>query len=257
MNSPLATIYIPSPFHSGPRQQKIKGVAIHCTAGKTTAEALGNWFQREGLDASSNYGIGYDGSIGCYVDEANRSWCTSNGNVDNACVTIEVSTDSTPPYKCTAASYVALIKLLTDICLRNDIDSLKWEGDKSLMFNWDKQNMVVHRWCAAKACPGDYLYSLHPQIAKDVNAALTAARKNAEASKVDEGYEQWKAYYERYRASKSDMPDWAESEIAEAIKDGITDGERPLAPVNRVEAALMIFRAVKKYLSHLKEDDGK
>ena len=32
--------------------------------------------------------------------------------------------------------------------------------------------MTVHRWFAATLCPGDYLYNLHGQIAKDVNAQL-------------------------------------------------------------------------------------
>ena len=39
----------------------------------------------------------------------------------------------------------------------------------------DKQNMTVHRWFANKACPGDYLYNLHPQIAAQVNERLGAA----------------------------------------------------------------------------------
>ena len=32
--------------------------------------------------------------------------------------------------------------------------------------------MTVHRWFAAKACPGDYLYNLHPWIADEVNTRL-------------------------------------------------------------------------------------
>lgn len=35
--------------------------------------------------------------------------------------------------------------------------------------------MTVHRWFANKACPGDYLYNLHPQIAAQVNERLGAA----------------------------------------------------------------------------------
>ena len=33
-------------------------------------------------------------------------------------------------------------------------------------------NMTVHRDYANKSCPGDYLYNLHGQIAKEVNAQL-------------------------------------------------------------------------------------
>ena len=33
--------------------------------------------------------------------------------------------------------------------------------------------MTVHRWFANKACPGDYLYKRHGQIASEVNSKLT------------------------------------------------------------------------------------
>ena len=62
--------------------------------------------------------------------------------------------------------------MCVDICKRNNIKELKWKGDKSLIGQVDKQNMTVHRWFAAKDCPGDYLYNLHGQIAAEVNARL-------------------------------------------------------------------------------------
>ena len=75
-------------------------------------------------------------------------------------------------YKVNDAAYKSLIKLLVDICKRNNIKELKWKADKSLIGQVDKQNMTVHRWFANKSCPGDYLYNLHGQIAKEVNAQL-------------------------------------------------------------------------------------
>jgi len=63
--------------------------------------------------------------------------------------------------------------LLVDICQRNPgIKRLKWQGDKSLIGQVDKQNMTVHRWFANKACPGDYLYNRHGEIAAEVNRRL-------------------------------------------------------------------------------------
>lgn len=41
-----------------------------------------------------------------------------------------------------------------------------------MTYRIDKQNMTVHRWFAAKACPGDYLYNLHSDIADKVNSKL-------------------------------------------------------------------------------------
>lgn len=48
-----------------------------------------------------------------------------------------------------------------------------WSGNASDRVNHRNGcNMTVHRDFANKACPGDYLYSLHPWIAEEVNKAL-------------------------------------------------------------------------------------
>ena len=175
-NSPLATYKKISPNKNSPRNHKIDTVSIHCVVGQFTAKEILNMSHFVKYDpskgASCNYAVGNDGSIGLGVDEKDRSWCTSSGSNDNRAVTIEVASDTKPPYKVTDKAYLALIDLLVDICKRNDIKELKWKGDKSLIGNPDKQNMTVHRWFANKDCPGDYLYSRHGSIAKSVNARL-------------------------------------------------------------------------------------
>ena len=117
-----------------------------------------------------------------YVEEKDRSWCSSNAANDNRAITIEVASDKTHPYAVKDVVYQSLINLLVDICKRNDIKELKWQGDKSLVGQVDKQNMTVHRWFANKACPGDYLYSRHGQIAEEVNNRLGVAKKNTSKS---------------------------------------------------------------------------
>jgi hypothetical protein len=47
--------------------------------------------------------------------------------------------------------------------------------------------MTVHRWFAAKACPGDYLYSKHPYIANEVNKLLGAATAPSTTPSVPTG----------------------------------------------------------------------
>lgn len=174
-NSPLVSYTKISPNRNTPRNHRIDTISIHCTAGQCSAESLGSIFASSARRASSNYGIGSDGRIGMYCEEKDRSWCTSSPSNDNRAITIEVSSDATHPYKVTSAAYKSLINLLVDICKRNPgICTLKWRGDKSLIGQVDKQNMTVHRWFANKACPGDYLYNLHGQIAKEVNARLGA-----------------------------------------------------------------------------------
>jgi hypothetical protein len=135
--------------------------------------------------------IGKDGRIALIVDEADRSWCTSNRDNDHRAITIEVASGNKHPYTVTAAAYESLINLLVDICKRNPgIGELRWKADKSLIGHPEKQNMTVHRWFANKACPGEYLYSRHSQIAAEVNKRLKPEPeevKNVSAQTIREG----------------------------------------------------------------------
>lgn len=171
-NSPLVNYTKISPNKSCPRNHKIDTITIHCVVGQVTAERLGDIFAPSSRQASSNYGVDKDGRIGMYVEEKDRSWCSSNSANDNRAITIEVASDTKAPYAVTDKALAALIKLCADICKRNGIKELKWKADKSLIGQVDKQNMTVHRWFANKSCPGDYLYERHGYIASEVNKLL-------------------------------------------------------------------------------------
>lgn len=171
-NSPLVTYTRITNNKTSPRNHVIDTITIHCIVGQWTAKQGCDYFATTKHQCSANYVVGKDGSIGLSVDEKDRSWCSSNGANDHRAITIEVASDTTSPYKVTDAAYKSLINLLVDICQRNNIKELKWKADKSLIGQVDKQNMTVHRWFANKACPGDYLYNLHSQIAKEVNERL-------------------------------------------------------------------------------------
>lgn len=192
-NSPLVNYTLISPNKNSPRNHTIDTITIHCTAGQCTVESLGKMFYSPERMASSNYGIGYDGRIGMYVEEKDRSWCSggyttvngekvpirvngiSGSDNDHRAITIEVASDNTYPYAVTDKAYNALIELVADICKRNNIKKLLWKGDKSLVGNIARQNMTVHRWFANKACPGDYLYTRHSAIASEVNKRLSTS----------------------------------------------------------------------------------
>ena len=171
-NSPLVSYTKISPNKTSPRNHKIDTITIHCVVGQCSVETLGDIFAPTSRQASSNYGIGKDGRIGMYVEEKDRSWCSSNAANDHRAITIEVASDTKHPYAVNNKAYAALIDLLVDICQRNDIKELKWKADKSLIGQVDKQNMTVHRWFANKSCPGDYLYERHAEIAEAVNKRL-------------------------------------------------------------------------------------
>lgn len=175
-NSNLVTYTKLSPNRTKPRNHVIDTITIHSFVGQVTAKQGCNAsaFVKYNpiTGASCNYVVGHDGSIGLCVDEANRSWCSSKPSNDHRAITIEVASDTKPPYKVTDKAYDALIALCADICKRNNIKKLLWKGDKSLVGNVAQQNMTVHRWFANKSCPGDYLYNLHGDIAKKVNILL-------------------------------------------------------------------------------------
>lgn len=172
-NSPLVNYTKISPNKSSPRNHKIDTVTIHCVVGQCSVETLGNVFAPTSRRASSNYGIGYDGCIGMYVEEKDRSWCSSNAANDNRAITIEVASDTKEPYAVNAKAYAALIDLLVDICKRNGIKELVWSTNKADRVNHKNGcNMTVHRDYANKSCPGTYLYERHAQIASEVNKRL-------------------------------------------------------------------------------------
>ena len=183
-NSKLVNYKRISPNRSVNRNHKIDTISIHCVVGQCSVETLGSIFASTSKEASSNYGIGYDGRIGLYVEEKDRSWCTSSASNDNRAITIEVASDTYHPYRVKDVAYKSLIKLLVDICKRNGIKKLVWSTNKSERMNHRNGcNMTVHRDYENKSCPGDYLYNLHGQIAKEVNAQLGLGSSKPATSK--------------------------------------------------------------------------
>lgn len=173
-NSSLVSYTRISPNRNSPRNHKIDTITIHCYVGQASVERMGEGFGSKKTQRSCNYGIGYDGRIGMYVEEKDRSWCSSNRANDHRAITIECASDTKHPYAINATVYNSLIKLCADICKRNDIKALKWKADKTLIGRPDEQNMTVHRWFASKECPGDYIYSRLGRIANDVNKLIGA-----------------------------------------------------------------------------------
>lgn len=195
-NSPLITYTNITKNKTSPRKHKIDTITIHCIVGQWTAKQGCDYFATTDRECSANYVVGKDGSIGLCVEEKDRSWCSggnkkvngiSGSENDHRAVTIEVASDTTAPYAVTDKAYKALIKLVADICKRNNIKELKWKADKNLVGQIDKQNMTVHRWFANKSCPGDYLYERHADIAEKVNAILNPSKKKTVLYRIQIG----------------------------------------------------------------------
>ncbi len=171
-NSPLVSYTKISPNKTVNRNHAIDTISIHTMAGNCSIETCGALFASPARQASSNYGIGSDGRIGLYVEEKDRSWCSSNSANDHRAVTIEVASTNNTDYQPSINAYKSLISLIADICRRNNIKKLLWKADKNLIGKVDQQNMTVHRWFKAKACPGDWLYNNMGNIATAVNMIL-------------------------------------------------------------------------------------
>ena len=180
-NSPLVTYTNITKNKTSPRNHVIDTITIHCIVGQGTAKQGCDYFATTDRECSANYVVGKDGSIGLSVEEKDRSWCSSNATNDHRAVTIEVASDTTSPYAVTDAAYNALIKLVADICKRNNIKKLVWSTSKADRVNHRNGcNMTVHRDFANKSCPGDYLYNRHGKIAEAVNKILNAGGDKAE-----------------------------------------------------------------------------
>lgn len=176
-----------SPNKTSPRNHKIDTITIHCMAGNLTIETCANVFAPTSRKASSNYGVGTDGRIGCYVDENDRSWCSSNKANDMRAITIEVANDggADTGWHVSGVAMNSLIKLVADVCKRNNIKKLVWSDNKDDRINHRNGcNMTVHRDFKNKACPGDYLMSKMSYIANEVNKLLGASGDSSDSGVV-------------------------------------------------------------------------
>lgn len=125
-NSSLATIRVPAVNYTVGRDgRKIEMITIHHMAGVSSAQRCGEVFQNRNREASAHYGIGKDGEIGLYVDEANTAWANSNWDANCKAVTIENSNSSSGGnWPVSDKVLNSLIKLVADIAKRNNLGTL-------------------------------------------------------------------------------------------------------------------------------------
>ena len=79
--------------------------------------------------------------------------------------------------------YNKLVDLCVDICERNGINKLLWFGSEEATLSYNLNDgeavLTAHRWFAAKACPGDWLYSRYGELANAVNIRLNKSEESA------------------------------------------------------------------------------
>lgn len=166
-NSSLVDHINISPNSTNPRNDTIKKITIHHMAGNISVEQCGVIFKSRSREASSNYGIDSKGRVGMYVEEKNRSWCSSSRSNDHQAITIEVANDEYGgDWHVSDTALNKLIELCVDICKRNNIPKLIFTGDTD-------GNLTMHNMFADTNCPGPYLSGKFPYIVREVNKSLT------------------------------------------------------------------------------------
>lgn len=167
--SKLTNKYIPadpSNYSKGRAGKKVVKITPHHMAGNLSIEACGKLWQKKGRNASSNYGIDSGGRIACYVDEENRSWCSSSAANDNQAITVEIANDGgAPNWHVSDKAKTAFVNLAIDICKRYGIKQINYTGNAN-------GNMTEHRYFTATLCPGPDLHGDMANLAKRINAGL-------------------------------------------------------------------------------------
>ena len=156
-----------SPNHSGSRLNPISKITIHHMAGNLSIETCGNVFLNPNKQASSNYGIGSDGRIACYVEEEDHPWTSANWENDDRAITIEVAnSESGGDWPISQAAYASLISLCADICNRYGIYPY-YDGTPSA-------TLTEHCMFVATNCPGPTIHSMQVNhvIEIDIRAAM-------------------------------------------------------------------------------------
>lgn len=253
-NSPLATYTRITKNKTTMSSKTINRISIHCFVGQVTAQRGVDYFATTDREASANYVVGYDGSIGLSVDEKDRSWCTSSAENDKQAITIEVASESNHPYKVTDAAYNALLNLVTDICQRNGKTKVIWNSNKTQALAYQPAAneivLTVHRWYANKACPGDYLFNKHGEIATTVTERLSGNPANQEEEEMTQ--EQFNKMMNNYLAELNNKPATFEQDaLVWAQQNGLMQGNEsgnlmPKRFLTRGEFAVVLKRYDEK-----------
>lgn len=117
---------------TNPRNHKIDTISLQVSGAKFPIYSYRNLFA-SGNNYSCNYSVDYDGRVGMYVEEKNRSWCNGNAANDHRAVTIILSSDSS--YNVRSVTIDKLIIVMADICKRNGIEKLVWSDNREERIN--------------------------------------------------------------------------------------------------------------------------
>ena len=144
------------------REAGISRITIHHMAGVMSSIDCGRIFQTPNRQASAHYGIGVNGDVAAYVDEANTCWSDANWYSNCRTISIETSNSSVGgDWPVSDASFDTLVRLVADIAQRNGLGNLQVGV-----------NLFKHNDFIATTCPGPYLQARMQEIADKANAII-------------------------------------------------------------------------------------
>lgn len=147
-------------YTAGRGGYKINHITIHHMAGVLTAAQCGSIFAKAGRGGSAHYGVGSDGKVGLYVNEADRAWADSNWQSNCTTVSIETSNCATGgEWPVSELTFNKLVQLVADIAKRNGLGTLV-----------PGKNLTWHSMYTATTCPGNYLRNKMQELANRANA---------------------------------------------------------------------------------------
>lgn len=163
----LKHIELPVTTHSkGRNGESVTAIVVHHNAGNLTLQEVQNVFKNR--KSSAHYDIDVNGNIAQYVDESDRSWCTSGANPDNHTITIELANTSAgvnnKTWEISDSTMNAAIALCADICERYGIAKLYYDGKKG--------TLLRHCDYSSTACPGKYFIAKTDLFCSLVNAKM-------------------------------------------------------------------------------------
>lgn len=203
-NSSLVTYTNLSKHHYSTKRSPsdVCRISPHCYVAQITAKRGCDYFATTDKDASANYVVGYDGSVGLSVSEEYGAFTTSDKDNDMQAITMEIASATVHPYQMTDKAYSKAIELMIDICKRYNKKKLLWFGDKDKTLNYKPKDnemvLTVHRWFANKSCPGDWLYNRLGEVAQKVTEELN------KVDKIDLRQDKTTGLWHSYKGDKID-----------------------------------------------------
>lgn len=152
-------------------------IAIHHMAGNLTVQQCGNVFKNN--QVSAHYGVNGK-NIGVYVDESDTAWALGNFAWNQKSINIECANDggASTNWHVSDQTIETTIQLVVDIAYRLGWTYIAYDGTLA------GSDIIMHRWVASTACPGNYLAGKMKYIATEADKRLKAKRAGQAVSSV-------------------------------------------------------------------------